>query len=122
MNAKSRMCFFRPSSNLISDFEFGKKRLVQARVCSPVGQKWLRPTVPLIFWLHFTTGSTYHRDDNTVNALRYVQQKLSSIKYTASCFLLELEQMVYIFSVLVFLCFFFCIYASQIHYFTRFFD
>ena len=27
--------------------------------------------------------------------------------------------MVYIFSVLVF---FFCIYASQIHYFTRFFD
>ena len=45
LNAKSRMCFFRPSFNSISDFEFGKKRLVQARVCSPVGQKWLRPTV-----------------------------------------------------------------------------
>ena len=51
-----------------------------------------------------------------VNALRYVQQKLSSIKYIAPCFLLESEQMVHIFSVLVF----FCICAPQIHYFTRF--
>ena len=37
---------------------------------------------------------------------------------TAPYFLLELEQMMYIFSILVF----FCIYASKIHYFARFFD
>ena len=95
--------------------------LALARAVNKISPSFISPPspLPLIFWLHFTTGSTYHRDDNTVNALRYVQQKLSSIKYTAFCFLLELEQMVYIFSVLVF---FFCIYASQIHYFTRFFD
>ena len=93
--------------------------LALARAVNKISPSFISP-LPLIFWLHFTTSSTYHKDDNTVNVLRYVQQKLSSIKYTASCFLLELEQMVYIFTVLVF--FFFCIYASQIHYFTRFFD
>ena len=68
--------------------------LALARAVNKISPSFISPPPPLIFWLHFTTGSTYHRDDNTVNALRYVLQKLSSIKYTASCFLLELEQMV----------------------------
>ena len=73
--------------------------LALARAVNKISPSFISPPSPppLIFWLHFITGSTYHRDDNTVNALRYVQQKLSSIKYTASCFLLELEQMVYFF-------------------------
>ena len=87
--------------------------LALARAVNKISPSFISLPSPLIFWLHFTTGSTYHRDDNTVNTLRYVQQKLSSIKYTASCFLLELEQMVYIFSVLVLLFF-----AFMLHRFT----
>ena len=90
--------------------------LALARAVNKICPSFISPP-PIIFWLHFTTGFTYHRDDNTVNALRYVQQKLSSIKYTASCFLLELEQMVYIFSVLVFSFLHLCFTDSQFHSF-----
>ena len=93
--------------------------LALARAANKISPSFIspHPTPPLIFWLHFTTCSTYHRDDNTVNALRYVQQKLSSIKYTASCFLLKLEQMVYIFSVLVFFFLHLCFTDSLFHSF-----
>ena len=84
--------------------------LALARAVNKISPSFISP-LPPIFWLHFTTGSTYHRDDNTVNALRYVQQKLSSIKYTASCFLLVRTNGVHFYCFSVF-------FAFMLHRFT----